>query len=239
MTRRLALVLALLGGALRAQHFQSGFRRVALVELFTSEGCSSCPPAERWLGALKDNPGLWGSFVPVAFHVNYWDDLGWKDRLATPAYTARQYAYATQWRSHSVYTPCLVVDGVAALPGRPVDLERTNSAAGDLRLDLDGRTVRAAFSAARPGMRVQVALLAGGFSERVHGGENAGATLPMDFVVVALGEAPLSAAGAATLTLPPPTISPERLARRAIAAWVTAPGSPAPVQATGGWLKRG
>jgi len=63
--------------------FESGEKRVALVELFTSEGCSSCPPAERTLSKLTTHPSLWKTFVPVAFHVNYWDNLGWKDRLAS------------------------------------------------------------------------------------------------------------------------------------------------------------
>ena len=60
--------------------FRSGPRPVPLLELFTSEGCSSCPPAEAWLGELRHDPGLWRDFVPVAWHVNYWDRLGWPDR---------------------------------------------------------------------------------------------------------------------------------------------------------------
>src|SRR5438874_1495113 len=56
-----------------------------LLELFTSEGCSSCPPAEAWLGTLKSNDRLWQDFVPIAFHVDYWDRLGWKDVLRSPS----------------------------------------------------------------------------------------------------------------------------------------------------------
>jgi hypothetical protein len=62
--------------------FESAPNKVHLLELFTSEGCSSCPPAEEWLTKLKQNPGLWRDFVPVAFHVDYWDHLGWRDRFA-------------------------------------------------------------------------------------------------------------------------------------------------------------
>src|SRR5689334_8314649 len=79
------------------KHFTSGETQVALLELFTSEGCSSCPPAERWLGALRDAPGLWRDFVPIAFHVNYWDRLGWPDRFASREATQRQHAYAAVW----------------------------------------------------------------------------------------------------------------------------------------------
>ena len=73
---------------------RSGQQAVPLLELFTSEGCSSCPPAEAWLGKLRHDDGLWRDFVPLAWHVNYWDRLGWPDRFAERVYTDRQYAYA-------------------------------------------------------------------------------------------------------------------------------------------------
>ena len=92
-------------------HFQSGDGQTMLLELYTSEGCSSCPSAETWLSRLKQSPKLWQDFVPVAFHVDYWDYLGWKDPYATKAYTQHQHDYAAQWRSRSVYTPGFVLDG--------------------------------------------------------------------------------------------------------------------------------
>ncbi|MEN9676720.1 MAG: hypothetical protein RIS76_2616 [Verrucomicrobiota bacterium] len=82
-----------------------------MIELFTSEGCSSCPPAEKWLGSLGDQPGLWRDFVPVAFHVDYWDGLGWADRFASVENTRRQERYATHWRNRGVYTPGFVLNG--------------------------------------------------------------------------------------------------------------------------------
>src|ERR1700752_1309825 len=85
--------------------FQSGEKRVAFVELFTSEGCSSCPPAEQTLSKLTTHPPFWKAVVPVAFHVNYWDHLGWKDRLASIEFTQGQRTYASDWRSDPVYTP--------------------------------------------------------------------------------------------------------------------------------------
>ena len=60
--------------------FESGEARTMLVELFTSEGCSSCPPADAWISQLKESPDLWKKIVPVAFHVDYWNNLGWRDR---------------------------------------------------------------------------------------------------------------------------------------------------------------
>jgi hypothetical protein len=84
--------------------FQSSETQTSLLELYTSEGCSSCPPAESWLSRLKESPGLWKDFVPVAFHVDYWNYLGWRDPWSTKAFTDRQHAYARTWRSDSVYT---------------------------------------------------------------------------------------------------------------------------------------
>src|ERR1044071_6683502 len=91
--------------------FQSGETQTSLIELFTSEGCSSCPPAEKWLSALKSNQDLWKKIIPVAFHVDYWDRLGWRDRFAKPEFTSRQQRYAAAWGDDSVYTPGFVVNG--------------------------------------------------------------------------------------------------------------------------------
>ena len=91
--------------------FESGDTQSSLIELFTSEGCSSCPPAEKWLSALKSSSDLWKKAVPVAFHVDYWDHLGWRDRFAKPEFTSRQHRYAAAWGGDSVYTPSFVVNG--------------------------------------------------------------------------------------------------------------------------------
>ena len=97
--------------SLVGQTFQSGPAATALIELYTSEGCSSCPPAERWLSELKTDKALWTAFVPVAFHITYWDDLGWPDAYAKPAFTQRQRDYASAWNSPSIYTPEFVYQG--------------------------------------------------------------------------------------------------------------------------------
>ena len=91
--------------------FQSPARQVALVELYTSEGCSSCPPAESWLSGLKEKPGLWNEFVPIAFHVDYWNYLGWRDKWSSKQYSDRQRDYAGVWGSESIYTPEFVLNG--------------------------------------------------------------------------------------------------------------------------------
>ena len=74
--------MVLSGSLWAAPLAQSGPLKVALLEVYSSEGCSSCPPAEEWVSRLSHRSGLWSEFVPVVFHVDYWDSLGWKDALA-------------------------------------------------------------------------------------------------------------------------------------------------------------
>ncbi|WP_305288838.1 DUF1223 domain-containing protein [Paracoccus wurundjeri] len=86
-----------------------------VVELFTSQGCSSCPAADNMLSALADDPGV----LPLSLHVDYWDYLGWEDSFASPEFTSRQEAYARAAGERSVYTPQLIIDGqdTAVAPG--------------------------------------------------------------------------------------------------------------------------
>jgi hypothetical protein len=102
------LVSALLGAA--AVDAQP---RPAVVELFTSEGCSSCPPAEAFLGELAHRSDV----LALAYHVDYWDDLGWRDRFGLSEAVQRQRKYAKTLRLSSVYTPQVVIDGQADYVG--------------------------------------------------------------------------------------------------------------------------
>jgi hypothetical protein len=89
----------------------SGSATVALLELYTSEGCSSCPPADRWLAELPRRGVDAARVVPLAFHVDYWNYLGWTDRFSQAAFTERQREFARRNNSRSVYTPEFVLHG--------------------------------------------------------------------------------------------------------------------------------
>ncbi len=98
-----------------------------LLELFTAEGCSSCPPAESLLAKLqKEQPFRGAEIITMALHVDYWDEYGWKDRYASPLYTARQRIYERKFRTGKIYTPQMVVDGKSEFVGS--DLEEAEKA---------------------------------------------------------------------------------------------------------------
>lgn len=226
--------------SLRAEplSIESGPQKTHLLELFTSEGCSSCPPAEAWMSKLKDNGGLWRDFVPIAFHVDYWDRLGWRDPLASKAWTARQYEYSERWNSGSVYTPGFVLDGREWQRSGPPSAG--NESPGTLKLSVsDGEKIVALFrpatSESKP-LELHVARLGFGMVINVKAGENSGRKLQHDFVVLAM-ESTRMTDGGAELTSPA-TLGPhDANSRSAIAAWVTEPGKLEPIQAVGGWLR--
>lgn len=89
----------------------SGPQTNALVELYTSEGCSSCPPADQWLTRLKAQGNQFGNIVPMALHVDYWDYIGWKDTFANPAFARRQREMAALGNARGVYTPQIAING--------------------------------------------------------------------------------------------------------------------------------
>ena len=208
---------------------ESPATRAHLIELFTSEGCSSCPPADAWLRGLKSERGLWREFVPVAFHVNYWDHLGWPDRLASPRFTQRQRDYAALWRSNSVYTPGFVLDG---REWRGRELPRASQEkAGVLRVRIAGDRASASFPAGGKKFDAHLAWLAGDVESEVKAGENRGLKLRHDFVALSIESQPLDPkTGTATFITPKPD------GAKAVAAWIVESGRAEPVQATGGTL---
>lgn len=151
-----------------------------VVELYTSEGCSSCPPADRWLSTLKGRADV----LPLAFHVTYWDRLGWPDRFASQEATARQYALAKAMSARNVYTPQVVAHGRdwRRWPQLPAPPEPT---AVGLTLARSGQTVTATVSAGAGSATVAGywAVLEDGHVSRVAAGENRGETLRHDHVV--------------------------------------------------------
>jgi hypothetical protein len=216
---------------------QSGPQKVSLLELYTSEGCSSCPPAESWLTRLTTDGRLWKQIVPVAFHVDYWDDLGWKDRLAKQEYTARQRSYSTAWGNSSIYTPGFIYNGrewKGWFSGNPLPNPDDRSA-GTLDVSIKNGTARIAYSGNSGPNEIEAHIvpLAMDVSSDVRGGENRGRKLAHSFVALDLLSLKLTGGNGRYSGELPVNLA----AAKAIAVWVTPAGSLNPLQATGGFLR--
>jgi hypothetical protein len=212
-TRLLVPVFALAGATGPARAAPQAWNRVVLVELFTSQGCSSCPPADAIVRALPARGLGRDKVVPLTFHVDYWDHLGWRDPFAASAFTERQAAYARSGRLRppggesraeigGIYTPQMIVDGQVQFPGgreKLVAAEIQQAAARPATVELaaraavqgDGVAVNVEITP-RPGLdrgrdwRLVVALAAERARTPVLHGENGGETLEEAAVVRAL-----------------------------------------------------
>ena len=155
-----------------------------VVELYTSEGCNSCPPADRWLSKLKADP----SVIALAFHVDYWDRLGWKDRFASAAFTARQASQQATNGARFSYTPQVVVDGRDRTDWSRATVSASDRSAAPVEVALahrGDRFVATVVPAAGAPQRLAAywAVTEQGHVTAVKAGENEGVTLHHDFVV--------------------------------------------------------
>jgi hypothetical protein len=226
--------------------FASGPDKVCLIELYSSQSRSSCPPAEVWLSALREHPDLWRQFVPVSLHVSHWDDRGWKDRLALPEFTSRFLGWLARWHSSTPYAPTVVLDGTEwsgwakeeAIPAAP----RTPSGTLTVKKlsESEYRVLYASEKSARGPWVVNGALLGFGVSTHIESGENVGKTLKQDFVVLKYDRRMTESTRdgyRATLRLPSKGAT-SALAKEGlgIAIWVSRGDDLLPVQATGAFL---
>jgi len=221
--RRARLAAALLAAAAASPAFaqpaactaRSAATVAPVVELYTSEGCSSCPPADRWLSRFTTEPNV----VALAFHVDYWNRLGWKDRYASAAHTQRQSQQQAVNGARYSYTPQVVMDGIDR-PDWPRAAPATPRPAARVHIEL--QRVGSAAPGQQTGYTAQVQALPGGparlaaywaLTEQSHvtavkAGENEGATLKHDFVVGDYRPVPAWKATAnapVTLNYAPPT----------------------------------
>ena len=221
---------------------ESPTSKATLLELYTSEGCSSCPPADRWLSALQDHPRLWHDLVPVSFHVDYWNNLGWRDRFSNASHSQRQRDYARHGLLRTVYTPGFLVNGREwrGWFSRPKLQIPAGESAGRLQAVFEQNQLQVQYAPAAPTtepLTLHVVRLGFNLSTAVERGENRGRLLEHDFVVLGHTVQPLSLEGEAyrqETRLPPTAFDAPR---QAIAMWVTREHDPRPLQAAGGWIE--
>ena len=168
-----------------AQRYESA-SQLTVVELFTSEGCSSCPPADQWLASLTSHPQLFKTLFPMAFHVDYWNQLGWHDRFSSPGHSQRQRVYKQQKAISQVYTPGVLVNGEEwrgwirkqSLPVYKPDY-------GRLSVDIKNNRLQAWYTGLKDQKLVlNMAYLGMGLSSQIASGENTGKHLSHEFVVL-------------------------------------------------------
>ncbi len=216
--------------------------RVSLLELYTSEGCSSCPPADKWLSELKSKQGLWTSFIPVAFHVDYWNYIGWKDRFSSPEYSARQRRYARSNNLKTVYTPGFLLNGEEwrsffGLKKIPVN---SDEEVGILKLHINNLELKAEFEPITKmkddKLILNIAVLGFDLKTDVKAGENNNKQLRHDFTVLGYKIIPLykNKSTYAVITELPDIV--ETAPRMAVSAWVNQENNMTPIQAAGDWL---
>ena len=222
--------------------FNSGDKQVNLVELYTSQGCSSCPPADRWLSKLKNQAGLWDEFVPLAFHVDYWDFLGWKDTFSKKEYSNRHRLHHVQGHVKVVYTPGFFRNGrewrgVLNQPPPSADA----MAIGKIYAHLQQKLLTVKFDSTTEikNARLNVAILGFDYKTPIKSGENSNRSLDEYFVVIQQLSATSPNNSAATtwqLEISKPDGPPAK--RYWLAIWVSENKDLTPLQATGGWLPK-
>lgn len=229
---RRTLILLCLSLPVQAQQFESGVEQNQLIELYTSEGCSSCPPADRFLGTLQHDDLLWTRRIPVALHVDYWDGLGWPDPYANNSHTRRQTKYKDLGLTDSVYTPQFVVSGNEwrAYFSRKSLPKQSKRKVGVLSLTIANRSYSAKFHPHKTNKQVYVlniAQLAMNVEQAVANGENRGKILSHNFLATN-HQQNLNQGLSWTGTL-------QTANSDAYAAWISLPYSQKPLQSVGGY----
>lgn len=225
--------ILLMGAVCADQKFESDNSHNQLIELYTSQGCSSCPPAQHWLSTKLQDDSLWVNTFPVIFHIDYWNYLGWTDPFSNSLFSQRQRNYHSQKAISSVYTPAFIVNGKewrgwflkASLP----DEDTTK---GLLQAQLIDNTLSVNYEYSGSHI-LNIALLIHDHETKVEYGENGGRVLNENFTVIDYYTQPSNSAKW-TVKLNHSTLHSDY--KKAIVIWINSKASLQPVQVTGGWL---
>ena len=236
----LALLLHWPVSAKSGKLIESTEYQTQVLELYSTQSCSSCPPAQKWVSKLSSHPQLFKSFIPVVLHVDYWDYLGWKDPFSSNQFTLRQRRYASVWNSSRIYTPMFVLNGQEWRVSGKEQLNSRRSKVGVLRAKLvsetqDELSYEVSFnptSKAQLNQKLVVlsSIIGSGISTRVSAGENSGKILFHDFLALQLRKNPIVKSGSifkAVIKIPR---SSHEAAEKHIVFWVANGETMRPIQ---------
>ena len=238
---------------------KSSPNHTTVIELYTSQGCSSCPPAEKWLSGFVDSGNLWTEIVPINFHVDYWDYLGWKDPFANNAFGERQRDYKNVGKANTIATPGFALNGRSwngwfrgqAIPQRVAPLTGELDALisdGEISVTFENTLAQ---SHIRSDFTAHAALLGFGIETSIKRGENAGRKLIHDFVVIGYehvslpllayeNQQPAKARNEQAVVsvkghLAVPDSKHIKTTRKALVVWVSQSNDPTPIQVAASW----
>lgn len=224
-----------------------------LIELFTSQGCSSCPPADKWMTNKLHHNGLFKSFVPVVYHVDYWNYIGWIDIFSSEIYSNRQRAYSKFLKSNQIATPSFYVNGKLWprwYKSNPLNAAKPDRSKLKFLISAKVKPERKIFISvtqdskakaleSRPSLFLHLALLTTGIKSKIKGGENNGKVLQHDFSVLFYKQNNLRSDrkdGNNFHYLIPTSLPELKGQRQALAIWISIyPNGPV-LQAFGSWI---
>lgn len=218
-----------------------------VVELYTSEGCSSCPPADKWLSQLKSHPDLFKRFIPMAFHVDYWNKLGWTDRFSNKANSQRQYIHQKEGNISQVYTPGILINNKEwrgwfngkktwTITKNPTGVLKVNHNETSQQLDIlfsPENTLNTQY------MQLNIAILGMGLGNEIKTGENRDQQLNHDFVVLKHKQQQVKIdpnSEQQQWQSPLPEIPNSGQQKSALVVWLSSTKSQVIIQAAGGFL---
>ena len=213
---------------------ESTNNQTQVIELYTSEGCSSCPPADKYLSGLKQSPQLFKTFVPIALHVDYWDYIGWKDKLALQKNATRQQIYKILGNLNSVYTPGMLKAGKEWRAWRFANIKSSPLKVGKLTVQVKDNHITAQFDAKKASYNLNIALLGMNIKSKVRAGENKGKILKHDFVLLKQ-EMVSSQSPAWDFELPNDFLQ-SKYPDKVFVVWIEGEMNPAPLQAVATYL---
>ena len=239
--------ILLLPVSTQAQTLISPNYQTAMLELYTSQGCSSCPPAERWISGFTDDAKFWKEIIPINFRVDYWDYLGWEDHYSDPAFSSRQRRYQQLGHSRTVATPGFIINGKGWhgwFYNKPLRAENLNNAGViTIKLDRLDDQYHANLTFDKPSsinepLVANFAIMGFGLEDKITRGENRGKTFIQDFVVLTHSKEILRSDDEQhTATSYLPDVSKHQAKQLAVVAWISKAADPSPIQAVGDWLE--